>query len=147
MSSRVVREGTLTGLLSGTILGLGLKMVEVTTNLNVYTLLLNVDFIPIIGSVQWNEVIEFAFHLIIAVVIGIVYMYLRGRLELERFRSLLLVAVVLGFPTIFLYFPLSFLAIKDVPSWDDYAAFFWWSLIHILYIFSLPVLTRLLPKQ
>lgn len=51
------------GLISGILLGLFLKLVENITGILVYTLLLNIDFIPGVGAIKWTEPIEFIFHL------------------------------------------------------------------------------------
>ena len=40
------------GIFSGILLGLLMKFIQSVTNVKVYTLLLNVDFIPIFGKVK-----------------------------------------------------------------------------------------------
>ena len=57
----MLRLGISIGMFSGIILGLCLKWIEWLTGKQVYTLLLNVDFIPIIGPIQWPEWVEFVF--------------------------------------------------------------------------------------
>ncbi|MGD7043545.1 hypothetical protein [Jeotgalibacillus proteolyticus] len=133
----MVAKGTVLGLLSGFLLGFILKGMEAATSLKVYTLLLNIDFIPIIGDILWPEWIEFLFHLIIAVIIGIVYWY--GAQKITGWAKLIVFAFLLTFPVIFLYFPLSFLAIKEVPEPGNMIAFGLWSTAHFIYMFSLPV--------
>ena len=49
-------KGLWIGFWSGLILGLLLKWIQSVTGEQVYTLLLNVDFIPLIGDVQWSEI-------------------------------------------------------------------------------------------
>ncbi|KIL47577.1 hypothetical protein [Jeotgalibacillus campisalis] len=133
----MIVRGTLIGLLSGILLGFILKGMEIASSLKVYTLLLNIDFIPVAGDILWPEWAEFLFHLLVAVILGIIFYYgaekINGRVKLYLF------AFLLTFPVIFLYFPLSMLAIKDVPAPGDLTAFGLWSAGHIFYILSLPV--------
>ncbi|MDG5470153.1 hypothetical protein P6709_00245 [Jeotgalibacillus sp. ET6] len=133
----MVAKGTVLGLLSGFLLGFILKGMEKASSLKVYTLLLNIDFIPVIGDIRWPEWIEFLFHLIIAVIIGIIYWY--GAQKINGWAKLLVFAFLLTFPVIFLYFPLSLIAIKEVPEPDNMTAFGLWSAAHFIYMFSLPV--------
>ncbi len=86
----MLRLGISIGMLSGIILGLCLKWIEWLTGKQVYTLLLNVDFIPIIGPIQWPEWVEFVFHLLIAVAIGIVFVYIVGKLNNMSIRKIVL---------------------------------------------------------
>ncbi|MDT2047488.1 MULTISPECIES: hypothetical protein [Bacillaceae] len=130
-------KGMVVGVISGTVLGLILKWIEQLTSKKVYTLLLNVDFIPFIGDIKWSEWIEFCFHLVIAVVIGIVFMWIQNRFHYLSSGRMLIVAIFLTLPTIPLYFPLTALAIKDTPRIDDMLAFFYWTVGHILFALSL----------
>lgn len=123
----MLRLGISIGMLSGIILGLCLKWIEWLTGKQVYTLLLNVDFIPIIGPIQWPEWVEFVFHLLIAVVIGIVFVYIVGKLNNMSIRKIVLCSFLLTLPTIPLYFPLTLLALKPTPAVDDLLAIFYWT--------------------
>ncbi|MEH6882539.1 hypothetical protein V7Z92_01165, partial [Priestia megaterium] len=96
----MLRLGISIGMLSGIILGLCLKWIEWLTGKQVYTLLLNVDFIPIIGPIQWPEWVEFVFHLLIAVAIGIVFVYIVGKLNNMSIRKIVLCSFLLTLPTI-----------------------------------------------
>ncbi|MCP8970290.1 hypothetical protein [Ectobacillus ponti] len=128
-----MKRGLIAGAWSGIVLGLFFKLLETVTGIKVYTLLLNVDFIPYIGSIRWPEWTEFLFHLFVSLAIGAVLGFL-----LQRFRiSAYVLAALLTFPTIFLYFPLSILSIRDVPVPTDMAAFSLWVLGHALYAVAL----------
>ncbi|MEH7584349.1 hypothetical protein V7170_21015, partial [Priestia megaterium] len=123
----MLRLGISIGMLSGIILGLCLKWIEWLTGKQVYTLLLNVDFIPMIGPIQWPEWVEFVFHLLIAAAIGIVFVYIVGKLNNMSIRKIVLCSFLLTLPTIPLYFPLTLLALKPTPAVDDAVAIFYWT--------------------
>lgn len=130
---KVLRLGISIGMLSGVILGLCLKWIEWLTGKQVYTLLLNVDFIPIIGPIQWPEWVEFVFHLLIAAAIGIVFVYIVGKLNNMSIRKIVLCSFLLTLPTIPLYFPLTLLALKPTPAVDDAVAIFYWTAGHLIF--------------
>jgi ribose/xylose/arabinose/galactoside ABC-type transport system permease subunit len=133
----VLRLGISIGMLSGIILGLCLKWIEWLTGKQVYTLLLNVDFIPIIGPIQWPEWVEFVFHLLIAAAIGIVFVYIVGKLNNMSIRKIVLCSFLLTLPTIPLYFPLTLLALKPTPAVDDAVAIFYWTAGHLVFTAAL----------
>jgi len=133
----VLRLGISIGMLSGIILGLCLKWIEWLTSKQVYTLLLNVDFIPIIGPIQWPEWVEFVFHLLIAAAIGIVFVYIVGKLNNMSIRKIVLCSFLLTLPTIPLYFPLTLLALKPTPAVDDAVAIFYWTAGHLVFTAAL----------
>jgi fructose-specific phosphotransferase system IIC component len=142
MTFKQIGSGTIMGLVSGTLLGLFLKWMQVVTGTKVYVLLLNVDFIPLFSDKDLPEWIEFLFHLVISCVIGIVFVYMMERLKVSSSGSWLL-SLVITVPTVFLYFPLSYLAIKDVPGLMDGEAIILWTAGHLLYALSLPPLYNL----
>lgn len=133
----MLRLGISIGMLSGIILGLCLKWIEWLTSKQVYTLLLNVDFIPIIGPIQWPEWVEFVFHLLIAAAIGIVFVYIVGKLNNMSIRKIVVCSFLLTLPTIPLYFPLTLLALKPTPAVDDAVAIFYWTAGHLVFTAAL----------
>lgn len=104
-------KGLWIGFWSGLILGLLLKWIQSVTGEQVYTLLLNVDFIPLIGDVPWSEITEFIFHMSISLIIGVVFVYLAKRRNYS-FGQLVIISLLLAIPFPFLYFLLSWLASK-----------------------------------
>ncbi|WRP08303.1 hypothetical protein U9J35_09135 [Rossellomorea aquimaris] len=142
MTFKQIGSGTIMGLVSGTLLGLFLKWMQLLTGIKVYVLLLNVDFIPVFGDKDLPEWMEFLFHLVISCVIGVVFVYIVERLKVSSSGSWLLSLVLTG-PTVFLYFPLSYLAIKDVPGLMDGQGIILWTAGHLLYALSLPPLYNL----
>ena len=136
--------GFAVGIVSGTILGLFLKWIQGLTGIKVYVLLLNVDFIPLYAS-RLPEWLEFSFHLPISCVIGLVFVFLMEKLNVSS-RGAWILSLLLTFPTVFLYFPLSYLAVKDVPGLFDGTAIIFWTIGHLLYGLSLPPLYQFFTK-
>ena len=131
------------GLMNGILLGLILKFIERFTGVGVYTLLLNVDFIPFIGTIQWTEPMEFLFHIFISIIIAFVFVKIVHYFQIgTSFRKLLILGFVLNLPTFGLFFILSELAIKEVPLWNDWIAFTYWSIGHLIYVWLLALMYR-----
>lgn len=142
-----ILKGVWIGFWSGLILGLLFKWVQHVTGVNVYLLLLNVDFLPIIGDVEWSEVTEFLFHTVISVVIGIVYVYLAKRRP-YTFGQLSVLSLILCSPTYFLYFILSALAETElVPGLTDWQAIVYWIFGHLAYSLLLPILYKTFERK
>lgn len=57
------------GIVSGLFLAVFFKLIEKITNLKVYALLLNVDYIPYLQDFSFPEVIEVLFHIIVSIVL------------------------------------------------------------------------------
>ena len=60
------------GMIAGLVLTLFFKVIHSMTGYKVYTLLLNIDYIPILNEFKFPEVVEVIFHLIVSVVLSIV---------------------------------------------------------------------------
>ncbi|MBM7703365.1 hypothetical protein [Metabacillus iocasae] len=133
----MIKSGITIGLISGSVLGLFLKWIETITGKKVYTLLLNIDFIPVIGAVTWPESIEFFFHLLIAFIIGILFVYAAKKFTTQSWKWLLVISTILTLPTIPLYFPLTILAIKETPALNDFMAILYWTIGHLLFALTL----------
>ena len=133
----MIKKGLWLGCATGAILGIILWIVEAITGEKVYTLLMNIDFIPILGSIDWPWWMEWGFHLMLAVAIAIVYIaWIRFQTEGEksaRWATSLLLSVMAAIT----YFPLTDLAIKETPPIDDVSAIFYWFLAHFIYSVSL----------
>ncbi|MGM0844449.1 MAG: hypothetical protein ACQEUT_05690 [Bacillota bacterium] len=142
MTSNILFKGSLLGVISGIIMGVLLKIIEAATDQKVYTLLLNVDFIPILGEIKWPEMVEFIFHLVVSVLLGLIFYYLSEKWGLNFWQRLGL-SSALTLPALFLYFPLSLLAQKEVPAIDNWEAILYWSGAHFLFALSL---SQLFPR-
>ncbi|PFA68902.1 hypothetical protein CN378_05320 [Bacillus sp. AFS015802] len=141
MTFKQIRAGTAVGIISGIILGLFLKWMQGLTGIKVYILLLNVDFIPVFASKHLPESLEFFFHLLISCVIGVAFVYLLEKLTISS-KGAWLLSLLLTFPTVFLYFPLSYMAVKEVPGMLNGTAILLWTAGHLVYALSLPPLYK-----
>lgn len=136
----MIKKALWLGTATGLVLGLLLWTVEAVTSVKVYTLLLNIDFIPILGSIAWPIWMEWFFHLVMAWAIALVYL---GWIALKtngessaRWATSLLISVMAGSA----YFPLTELAIKKTPPLDDVIAITYWLGAHLIYGASLVIL-------
>lgn len=127
------------GLLAGIGLGLFFKWIEFNGIANVYTLLLNVDFIPNIPQ-PLPEWIEFSLHLVVSVAIGIVYQLL----NVWRFKPWSW-GILMGIVPVPLFIPLTLMSART-PAIDDTSALVWWVVGHLLYGASLPVFSIVVKK-
>lgn len=137
-------RGALTGFISGSIMGVAMKGLEAVFSKKIYILLLNVDFIPFIGNRNLPELVEFLFHVLIAVFIGIIFAWLMEKKANSK-TSPYICSLLLTLPTVFLYFPLTILAKKDTPPVDDLISFSLWTIGHILFAILIPIFY--FPKQ
>jgi hypothetical protein len=134
--SKNIWSGILTGVISGAILGLFLKCIQAITELKVYTLLLNIDFLY---NKHLPESLEFSLHLIVSIVICVVYVFFCEKLNLHL-RKQFVFSFVFTTPTIFLYIPLTLFSIKETPALNDGLAILWWIIGHFLYALLLPLM-------
>ncbi|MEH7886881.1 hypothetical protein V7654_21490 [Bacillus sp. JJ1609] len=128
--AQIVKAG-MAGIISGVILGLILKIVEYITNLKVYLLLLNVEYVPVLKNYEIPEAGEFGIHLVISILLAIsiqAYMLKKawGIKRKERFTVFLSIAVgVLLYPTTMLS--------ERTPEITSIYAFLFWISAHALY--------------
>ncbi|MCA1011309.1 hypothetical protein [Halobacillus halophilus] len=135
----MIRWGFWIGTTSGLILGFYMWLVELVTGKKVYTLLMNVDFIPVIGSIEWPAAIEWLFHLIISWIIGVLYVYAFRRILKDSRRNRWFLALILSAFAATSYVPLTLLAIKETPALTDGAAILYWLIGHVLYAVVLKI--------
>ncbi|MEK3774241.1 MULTISPECIES: hypothetical protein [Paenibacillus] len=119
-------SGILTGMVSGVVLGLFLKIIQLYTGEKVYTLLLNIDFVPGLPPTL-PEIIEFSLHLFVSVFIGIFYLWWVRHSGHPMFKGILL-----GAGSSLLYIPLSQLSSR-VPNLYDITAILYWVIGHLLF--------------
>ncbi len=120
-------------------MGLFIKVLEALSGKKIYVLLLNVDFIPGFKESSFSELTEFCFHLIVAIQIGILFAYLVERFQIVEKKKQYFFAIILTFPTVLLYFPLTILAIKETPDPSDPMAISLWSIGHLAFAILLPI--------
>jgi len=125
----MLKRLTLIGIVSGGIFGLLFKVIEQLTGKRVYTLLLNVDYFPLLKDWELNEVVEFSLHIAVSiVVVWILYVGLK-KIEYEYRISLYIWANILigGL----LYFTTTFS--ERTPELTDMVAFTYWIGGHIIF--------------
>lgn len=123
----LVFAGLATGAVSGIVLGLVMKLLELAAGKDVYRLLLSVEFVPLLPDAM-PEPAEFALHLLVSLPLGIVYLSLlsvwRTPLRLGFWMGGLLAACT--------WIPLTQLS-ERVPALQDWAALTFWIAGHLVY--------------
>ncbi|MGG0411374.1 hypothetical protein [Peribacillus simplex] len=137
MNGRIFYKVSLIGLINGILLGLIMKWVEMFSGKQVYKLLLNVDFLPLIRDISRSEASLFFFHLLFSLAITFSYVILH-HLKIFRKWNKYALAFITIIPAIMLYFPLSALSKSEVVLPSDLTAFFLWTILHLFYGLSLP---------
>ncbi|MBT2649753.1 hypothetical protein J7E52_24095 [Bacillus sp. ISL-34] len=84
MNGRIFYKASLIGIINGILLGVMMKWAEMVSGKQVYQLLLNVDFLPLIGAVSWSEASLFFFHLLFSLAITFSYAYILHPLKIFR---------------------------------------------------------------
>ncbi|MFJ5767020.1 hypothetical protein ACIP9C_16840 [Lysinibacillus sp. NPDC093210] len=131
MKILINRQVIIASFVAGCIFGAFFKVVENLTGSRVYTLLLNVDYIPIIKNFRFPEVIEFAFHLIISWLITAVLCAIRNKYKWNNsmlMRNSVFIQIFIGC----MLFPTTNFS-KRTPIITDYSAFSWWLIGHVVY--------------
>ncbi|MGI2327333.1 hypothetical protein [Planococcus sp. YIM B11945] len=142
-----VIKGIWIGFWSGLLLGLLLRWIQSVTGVKIYTLLLNVDFLPVIGAIDWSEPMAFSFHLFVSLILGIIFVYLAKR-RAYPFGFLVMVSLLMCVPLYLLYFPLALLAVTDqVPSATNLEAILYWIFAHLTYALALPILYKTFERK
>jgi hypothetical protein len=119
------------GLLSGIVLGLFLKIIQSITNLKVYTLLLNVDYVPFLKSIHLPEIVEFILHLMISIILAFgVNLYITKKdLTKERIIGFVMkVGLIVGL----LLYPTTYFS-ERTPEITSIYSFLFWMAGHGLY--------------
>lgn len=133
----MIRSGLFIGTTSGIVLGLYMWFVEQMTGKKIYTLLMNIDFIPVIGDIDWPVFMEWFFHMVISWIIGLLYAYAFMYRLKETNRSRWVLAIALTAFAAMTYVPLTLLADKETPALTDGAAIMFWLIGHVLYAVTL----------
>lgn len=131
----------LIGLLTGFILNYYFKLIEWITDKKVYTLLLNVDYFPILKNYDFPEWIEIGLHLIVSLVLAGTYTYLW-----RKWKRPFLWTVVSAFIIGLLIYPTTGFSART-PEVNDYVALFWWQTGHLIYGFTLAWLIQRFNKS
>lgn len=119
------------GIAAGILLGLFLKIIEHITSLEVYTLLLNVDYVPLLKVLKLSELVEFSLHLVISVLMSMLLAVFLESKSWTRARGLFWVSLACLAVGLLLY-PTTVLSDRT-PELFDPAALLFWLAGHLLY--------------
>lgn len=139
MNGKLLKRILLVSLVNGLLLGFLMKWVEELSGKQVYQLLLNVDFIPLIGGIHWSEAWLLLFHLIVSFMITYGYVYTMRKRNIISVWSQYGFAILFIISAILLYFPLSVLSEAELTQASDLSSFILWALPHFFYTLFLPI--------
>lgn len=129
----------LAGLMAGFVLGGFLYVFQQWTDIPVYTLLMNVDYFPVLGSMYLPDWIEFSLHLLVStVVVWILYFLLKKKRLEQKLIPYLFYSSIIGL----IIFPTTVLSVRT-PEIDNIWAWVIWMSGHIVYGFSVWGMLRL----
>ncbi|RXT06384.1 hypothetical protein [Ammoniphilus sp. CFH 90114] len=131
MEKQALRVASRAGIVAGLVLGLFLKGMEVLTQTKVYTLLLNLDYIPFLNQLNLPEIIEFLFHMIVSVILSIILMFiirLRSWSKQKTFNLIVTISIFIGI----LLYPTTVLS-ERTPGLFDLSAIAFWIVGHGIY--------------
>ena len=117
----------LVGLVSGLVLNYYFKFIEWLTGDKVYTLLLNVDYFPILKNYTFPEWIEISFHMVVSFALAFIYAWLWKRWN-KPFLYTVLTALLIGL----IIYPTTGFSDRT-PEVTDLSALAWWQTGHLLY--------------
>lgn len=118
-------SGTIVGLISGTFLLLGCALIERITNIELMTLLLNVDFIT---DMELHISIEIAFHMIVSIMIAVLLKFI-----FDKFQNLYIPSLIFSWTvTGILFFILDYLSVTHIEL-HGFPGFIVWVIIHLMY--------------
>jgi hypothetical protein len=119
------------GIISGIIMSVFLKVIEELTHLRVYTLLLNVDYIPLLKRVTSNKPLELILHLIVAVIVSVGWFVVLQKINLTKQKSrisTIMMAMCIGL----LLYPSTIMS-ERTPSLSSFPSLGFWLLGHLVF--------------
>lgn len=129
----------LDGIIAGLFLTLFFKVIQFVSDYQVYTLLLNIDYIPFLNQFKFPEVVEVAFHLIVSIVLSITLAIIIQRSQTMSTARIIVLCVFISFIIGALYFPTTLLSDRT-PSITSFPSLSYWMIGHVLYGFNLGAL-------
>ncbi|WP_246943911.1 hypothetical protein [Bacillus pinisoli] len=133
-------KSTLIGIVSGVLLGFFFKGIEISLGIKVYTLLLNIDYIPYLKELSLPEWGEFLLHLIVSILLCIILYSLIRRstwTNKQMMVRIVLINTIIGF----LLYPTTALSTRT-PALTSLEALSFWIIGHIVYGVILALLFR-----
>lgn len=139
LTKRGLQKAVLYGLISGLFLVAVLKIIEYITRFKVYTLLLNIDYIPYINTFNFPELVEVGFHLIVSLTLAIcLYLLIVYRKVSSRKKIIILCTFVCFFIGIALFPTTTFS--DRTPAFTSIPSLSYWIVGHIMYGYILGIL-------
>ncbi|WP_342512868.1 hypothetical protein MKY34_20050 [Sporosarcina sp. FSL K6-1522] len=127
-----LHQAVVSGLFSGLFLATMLKIIEQITHFKVYTLLLNIDYIPYIKNFVFPEIIEVGFHLIISIALtGSLHLLITHRKVFTRKKIIVMCTSLCFFIGVAL-FPTTMFSDKT-PALSSIPSLAYWLIGHIAY--------------
>jgi len=127
-----LQRAVLHGLISGLFLAALLKIIEHITQFKVYTLLLNVDYIPYIKTFVFPEYIEVGFHLIVSIVLSIYLYLLIINRKISSRKKIIILCTFVCFIIGAALFPTTTFSDRT-PAFTSIPSFSYWIIGHIMY--------------
>jgi len=127
-----LQRAILYGLISGLFLAALLKIIEHITRFKVYTLLLNVDYIPYIKKFVFPELIDVGFHLIVSIVLSICLYLLISNRKISSRKKIITLCTFVCFIIGVALFPTTTFSDRT-PAFTSIPSFSYWMIGHIMY--------------
>lgn len=127
-----IKKSILYGFIAGVLLTLYCKFIEQLTSFKVYTLLLNVDYIPLLNQYQFPELVEVSFHIIVSIVLSICLYLLIIVFKVESREKMIYICLIVCITIGLALFPTTALSDRT-PSVTSLPSLFYWLAGHALY--------------
>ncbi len=143
----IIIQGIIAGMISGLFLALIMKFIEHFTAVKVYTLLLNIDYIPVLKNYSFSESVEVILHLIVSICLAIILYFLIVKLQLKKAKVIIFFSVICCFFVGVLLYPTTAFS-NRTPPLNSLIAISYWITCHTLYGYVVGfVFTRCTKKQ
>lgn len=129
---------SLIGFIAGVVLMLILKIVMMWTGNPAYILLFNFDYIPIVKDLKPEHVFGYIFHFTTCIVSVIALYFILKQWNLEHQILPYILVYGIGGGVLFFLTSLS----PKLPEANDWMAWFYWTLAHIIYAFVVALLIK-----
>ena len=117
------------GLGTGLLLSVLYKLIEKTTGNKVYTLLLNVDYIPVFKEFEFPESAEVSFHLVVSIGLCFVLFFVIRKLRVTR---IILFCSAINVGIGMLLYPTTAFS-ERTPPIDSIPSVSYWLIGHLIY--------------
>ncbi|MCU6796685.1 hypothetical protein OB236_31620 [Paenibacillus sp. WQ 127069] len=125
------------GIGAGLFIGIFFRIVEFEWKIRVYTLLLNVDYVPVLRDLTLTEATEFSIHMIISAVAALVFYKL---IRLKDYAKRIVQTFVLWSVIVGAVLYLTTMLSSKTPAIYDVSAITVWLVGHAMYGFLLALL-------